>query len=116
MPSDLRIGSGPFVPPTKPKPAENGKIVPVGTALTAMVPQNPSLAINPESGVVVIEFRNDAGKVVNSIPTAQQLAAYRRGGGTEAPSHPAPAAPGNAADTAPASGAVPQASPDTRRR
>jgi hypothetical protein len=116
MPSDLRIGAGPFVPPPEPKATVHGTTPPVGTALAAVVPQNPSLTINPESGVVVIDFRNDAGKVINSIPTAQQLAAYRGSGGSETLPHPAPAAPRNGADTAGASGANPQASRDTRRR
>jgi hypothetical protein len=38
---------------------------------------NPTLQLNAALGLVVIEFRNDAGVVTNSIPSQQQLNAYR---------------------------------------
>jgi len=38
---------------------------------------NPTLQLNAALGLVVIEFRNDAGTVTNSIPSQQQLDAYR---------------------------------------
>jgi hypothetical protein len=38
---------------------------------------NPSLRLDPGLGLVVIEFRNDAGAVTRSIPSKQQIDAYR---------------------------------------
>ena len=39
---------------------------------------NPSLQLEPTLGLVVIQFRNDAGMVTNSIPSERQLRAYQR--------------------------------------
>lgn len=39
---------------------------------------NPSLRLDPALGLVVIEFRNETGTVTRSIPTQQQLDAYKR--------------------------------------
>jgi hypothetical protein len=44
---------------------------------------NPSLRLDSALGTVVIEFRNDSGTVTRSIPSQQQLDAYKRTG--EAP-------------------------------
>ncbi len=101
MPSDFTIrlsGSAPPVAPadvpehaadnTRP---DNTKNTPVGSALAAVVPVNATLALDPQAGVVVIEFRNEAGDVVSSIPTAQQLTAYRDGASSQAAPAPAPA-------------------------
>ena len=38
---------------------------------------NPSLRLDPALGLVVIEFRNEAGKVTESFPDTRQLDAYR---------------------------------------
>jgi hypothetical protein len=38
---------------------------------------NPTLQLNAALGLVVIEFRNDAGAITSSIPSQQQLNAYR---------------------------------------
>jgi hypothetical protein len=38
---------------------------------------NPSLRLDPSLGLVVIEFRNDAGTVTRSIPNQRQIEAYR---------------------------------------
>lgn len=38
---------------------------------------NPSLRLDAGLGLVVIEFRNDAGAVTRSIPSQQQIDAYR---------------------------------------
>lgn len=80
MPSDLTVQPTSLPRPVQPAP-QDAKVraaatPPVGAALAAVVPQIPSIALDAEKGVVVIDFRNDAGTVVNSIPTAQQLAAY----------------------------------------
>ena len=39
---------------------------------------NPSLRLDPGLGLVIIEFHNATGTVTHTIPTAQQLQAYRR--------------------------------------
>jgi hypothetical protein len=38
---------------------------------------NPTLRLDAALGIVVIEFGNAAGEIANSIPTQQQLEAYR---------------------------------------
>ena len=38
---------------------------------------NPSLRLDPALGLVVMEFRNEAGKVTESFPDTRQLDAYR---------------------------------------
>ena len=38
---------------------------------------NPSLRLDSALGLVVIEFRNDAGTVTHSIPNQRQIDAYR---------------------------------------
>jgi hypothetical protein len=48
------------------------------TSVSSAVGPNPSLELDPALGLVVIEFRNDAGAVTTSIPTEQQLLAYQR--------------------------------------
>ncbi|MDA8048623.1 MAG: hypothetical protein M0002_01185 [Rhodospirillales bacterium] len=102
MPSELAIPPMSSVPPAEPSMTPDRKVAPEGAALAAMVPQIPSVVLNPEKGVVVIDFRNDAGAVINSIPTAQQLAAYGRS--PPQPSLPALAeVPGKQAGTMPAS-------------
>ena len=54
---------------------------------------NPSLRLDPGLGLVVIEFRDTAGVVTGTIPTAQQLQAYRRWQDQQV-GPPAPAAAG----------------------
>jgi hypothetical protein len=39
---------------------------------------NPSLRLDPTLGIVVLEFRNDAGAVTTSIPSQRQLQAYQK--------------------------------------
>jgi hypothetical protein len=39
---------------------------------------NPSLQLDPVLGLVVIEFRNDAGNVTTSIPSERMIQAYQR--------------------------------------
>jgi hypothetical protein len=57
---------------------------PQPTALNAaqMAP-NPSMRIDSALSLVVMEFHGSDGKVENSIPTPQQLDAYRRSQGAE---------------------------------
>ena len=49
---------------------------------------NPALRIDPQLGIVVLEFSDAQGKTVSSLPTERVLAEYRRTGhaaGSEAP-------------------------------
>lgn len=39
---------------------------------------NPTLRFDPSLGLVVIEFRNDAGAVTTSVPSERQIAAYQQ--------------------------------------
>jgi hypothetical protein len=81
MPNDLSIqavaqpntgnsGAAPVKPAATAAPVEP-------TAPAATASPNPTLALNAALGLVVIEFRNSAGTVVSSIPTAQQIQAYQ---------------------------------------
>ena len=38
---------------------------------------NPSMHIDPQLGVVVLQFRSSSGLVTNTLPTQSQLDAYR---------------------------------------
>ena len=54
-----------------------------GTAAPAAAPSppgagNPSAHFDPSVGLVVLEFHDTAGAVSHSIPSAEQLRAYRR--------------------------------------
>ena len=50
----------------------------VGPAPAPSPITNPSFRLDPALGLVVIEFRNDAGAVTTSIPSERQLQAYQR--------------------------------------
>jgi len=47
-------------------------------AAPSPVEPNPSLQLEPALGLVVIQFRDDAGAVTDSIPSERQLQAYQR--------------------------------------
>ena len=51
---------------------EPAAAAPVGKSLP-----NPTLRLDPGLAIVVIEFRDETGAVRNTIPTEQQLEAYR---------------------------------------
>lgn len=75
MPNELTIPSTlPAVTPAGAKPA-----APAVAAERAPVPTftNPSLRLDSALGLVVIEFRNETGAVTQSIPSAQQIEAYK---------------------------------------
>ncbi len=82
MPSDLNVKAlGPVLGtsenPAEPKPE---KFTPPAQAPPTQPPvivANPSLRFDPVSGLVVIEFHDEAGDVTTSIPTLRQLEAYR---------------------------------------
>jgi hypothetical protein len=46
---------------------------------------NPALRMDPELGLVVLEFRNLRGEEAATIPTTRELEAYRRAARTGAP-------------------------------
>jgi hypothetical protein len=54
-------------PPSQPDHGANPSPIP-----------NPSLRLDPALGLVVIEFRNNAGVVSRSIPSQRELAAYQK--------------------------------------
>ena len=79
MPNDLTIsgvrtllGSTDSVEPTQ--QSGYGTIEPIGGG--SALP-NPTLRLDAALGIVIIEFRNAAGEIADSIPTQQQLEAYR---------------------------------------
>jgi hypothetical protein len=87
MPTDLTISAiglpaAPHarVPSYQPTPA-----TPSTTAAAGPPPPSPTLRFDPSAGVLVIEFHNDAGQITNSIPTQQQLDAYRNHAATAPP-------------------------------
>ena len=47
------------------------------TAPPAQSYTNPALRLDPALGLIVIEFRNDAGSITSTIPSERQLEAYR---------------------------------------
>ncbi len=112
MPGDLTIQPSSPLPPVQPTPQDTKlpamAAPPVGPALAAVVPQIPSIALDPEKGIVVIDFRNDAGTIVNSIPSARQLAAYTANQ-SPMPVTPAPAS----AETTTTPQGSPQSAPDS---
>lgn len=76
MPPDLAIS--PIAPPAP----VSGKSAqpdapPRPNPVAERVLPNPSLRLEPELGLVVIEFRNDTGTIEASYPSERQLAAYR---------------------------------------
>jgi len=79
MPNDWTIAgigpsaAGPPVADRAPGKPE-ARVEPAGSA--SALP-NPTLRLDASLGIVVIEFRNNAGEVANSIPTQQQLEMYR---------------------------------------
>lgn len=78
MPSDLTVSRIPAASPAggetrpPPPPPRDPTATPAGTAMP-----NPSLRLDPALSMVVIEFRDDSGAVRSSIPSQQQLDAYR---------------------------------------
>ena len=92
MPGDLAVSSpASFVPTTNTpvggstgaapsaaaragEPSASG-VTDAGTGKSSL--PNPSLRLDSQLGLVVIEFRNDSGGVTESIPTPRQLQAYR---------------------------------------
>jgi hypothetical protein len=82
MPNDLSVNAvtqvnlgNDAVVPSKPMPTA----APVEQAAPTPFPSlNPSLQLDSALGIVVLEFRNSSGTITSSIPSQQQLAAYRQ--------------------------------------
>ena len=53
--------------------------------VSAAPPPSPALRMDPELGLVVLEFRDSRGEVTASAPTSRELEAYRRAARTGAP-------------------------------
>jgi hypothetical protein len=72
VPASMEAARDRPMPPVQPYPADRApdKVAPVARP-------NPTLRLDPELEIVVLEFRDDNGRVRNTIPTEQQLAAYR---------------------------------------
>src|ERR1700733_1805968 len=81
MPSDVSVKAVGSVPSASENPAgpQSEKFTPPAQAPPAPTPlvANPSLRFDAASGLVVIEFHDQAGDVTTSIPTVRQLEAYR---------------------------------------
>jgi hypothetical protein len=105
MPNDLSVRAA------TPGNPGNGAVVPGKPAATAVpidhvtptqfASLNPSQQLDAALGIVVLEFRNDTGTITSSIPSQQQLAAYRQWQDVRATSAPQPGAA--ATDIVPAS-------------
>jgi hypothetical protein len=86
MPSDIRITMAPSpivgsetaagVRPTGAVPASAAQATAAPSA-TANPTPNPTLELDAALGLVVIQFHNDSGAVTSSIPSQQQIDAYR---------------------------------------
>ena len=76
----VNIGNSGAVPATSHPPANFAATAGSGQAATSLHSSdpNPTLELNAALGLVVIEFRNSAGAVTNTIPSQQQLQAYQQ--------------------------------------
>lgn len=65
----------------RPSPGSVGPARPAGAvppvASSEMGPANPRMRIDRDLGMVVIEFRDAAGRVMVSLPTPREIEAYR---------------------------------------
>ncbi len=76
MPDDLTISPvQPVAPPSR-EAVPTPSFQPAATQDATALP-NPVLRLDSALGMVVIEFRNDSGAVTRTIPSQQQLDAYR---------------------------------------
>jgi len=101
-------------PPTRPGTLSAGPPPPPPQAAVG----NPSTRLDADLGLVVIEFHSATGAVTSSIPTAEQLQAYRRWQTSDAPQSggtgaPAPQGTSRAPEAAPNPVAPPQATAGT---
>jgi hypothetical protein len=61
---------------TQPTPAAPATASTVNDAITSPAHTSPSLELDAAIGIVVIQYRNQAGQIELSIPNQQQLDAY----------------------------------------
>ena len=74
--------SSPLAPVSRPAAeshAPGPPAAPSTPSQAAPLQPSPKLTIDPALSLVVLEFRDDSGAVVNTIPSARQLAAYHNG-------------------------------------
>jgi hypothetical protein len=77
MPSDLTVRAVAAVAqPLAAEPAAAQPGMP-GTQAAARPLPNPTMRLDEQLGIVVLEFHNASGAVTSSIPTERQLDAYR---------------------------------------
>lgn len=72
VPASMEAARDRPMPPVQPYPADRSP-----DKLAPAAPPNPTMRLDPALEIVVLEFRDDNGRVRNTIPTEQQLAAYR---------------------------------------
>jgi hypothetical protein len=82
MPSDVSVKAvGPVLGtsenPAGPNAEKSTSPVQAQPSAPPVLVISPSLRFDPASGLVVIEFHDQSGNVTRSIPTLQQLEAYR---------------------------------------
>lgn len=83
MPTDLSVQAvGPVLGssenPAQPKPETFTPPAQAPPAPAPVMVANPTLRFDAASGLVVIEYHDEAGDVTTSIPTLRQLEAYRQ--------------------------------------
>uniref|UniRef100_UPI0038CD446F hypothetical protein n=1 Tax=Neoroseomonas rubea TaxID=2748666 RepID=UPI0038CD446F len=100
------------IEPARLQPREAGDALetPAAPAVVSPVTPNPRLRLDGSLGMVVIEFRDQAGSVANSIPSPRVIEAYRAAAMTDAPMPLGVRAPGQAGvpAAAPAVPSVPE--------
>ncbi len=62
---------------TGPAPAGAAPATPTLTPPAAVPEPSPRMRLDPALGLVVLEFRDHQGQVVQTLPSERQLAAYR---------------------------------------
>jgi hypothetical protein len=94
-------------PPVARNEAKAPAVRPVATAgPSSPAMPNPALRLDPGLGLVVLQFRDDRGEIVATLPTERELAAYRDAGKRAAsPAVPA-AEPAAAMPSTPAAQAI----------
>lgn len=81
---------GPEIPTeTAARGPATARLPPAAAPPPAPATPNPSLRLDPALGLVVLEFRDHAGRTA-TLPTERELAAYRQAGGSPAQPQPGP--------------------------
>jgi hypothetical protein len=91
MSSDLSIGAVASDPAIRATDAAAPAVsAPAASGSTSPGTPNPTLALDPALGLVVIEFLSKSGAVTTSIPSQRELLAYRDGTAQLPGAHQAP--------------------------